>query len=175
MSEPNRKDRKVVSRQTVILVTILVVVIAAAAVVIYMLLNREPETEESFVVARIITEENLVDISQDLRLKVEEGSFETHMNVTWTFPDGESPSIDAIMGNSSSNRYDFYFTVTLETGEVVLTSNLLPIGTQMAEVKLDTPLEAGTYPSVVKIHMVDEDGNETSGNMGISVTLIVLG
>jgi hypothetical protein len=100
--------------------------------------------------------------------------FETHMNTIWSFRDGHSPSHDAVMGNAAGNNFPFYFTVTLDTGEVIFTSGLLPLGTQIDGILLDRALDAGTYPAVVNIHMID-DGVPVETNMGINITLIIEG
>ena len=122
----------------------------------------------------VITEANVSTIQSEVREKVERGMFATYMNVTWRFPDGSSPSTNAVMGNSSSNIYPFWFTVAIvETSEIVYTSGLLPVGTQLDELILDEPLPAGRYPAVIKIHMVDENNEPMESNMNFNITLIV--
>ena len=148
-------------------------VVAIAAVVVFLLW---PKTEEVQVPeragAKFITQENVLDLQREVEERVARGMFETHMNMNWSFPDGHSPSTNAIMGNSPNNNFAFYFTVTLrDTGEVVFTSGLLPVGTEIAEVVLDTPLEAGTYPAVVHVNMIDDDGEPVDSNMGFNITL----
>jgi methionine-rich copper-binding protein CopC len=47
------------------------------------------------------------------------------------------------------------------------------VGSQVAEIVLDKDLEAGTYPALLTVHMVEEDGAEVESNMGFNITLIV--
>lgn len=150
-------------------------VIICAAVVTAIVLLRQPVTQET-VTSRVpvINQDNLAKIESDIAEKVAKGMFETHMNTNWEFPNGKSASSNAVMGNSASNRYPFWFTVTLEdTNETVFTSSLLPVGTVLKEVKLDKELKKGTYPAIVSIHMVDEKGVEVESNMGFNITLSV--
>ena len=101
--------------------------IVCAAVVLAVVLSRGPEP--AVTGARVIDESNLAEITAEIEEKVAKGMFETHMTTTWTFPDGKSPSSDAVMGNSPNNNYPFWFEVTLsDTGETVYASSLLPLG-----------------------------------------------
>ncbi len=171
--ETETKKKGLTTQQTVLILG--VVVIIAGAILAYLLLRPEQALPEGEVpTGLVITEENVAEINRDLREKVAEGMFETHMNMEWSFPDGTSPSDNALMGNSVNNNYPFYFDVTLkETDEVVFTSGLIPVGKQIAEIVLDKDLEPGTYPASVGIHMQKEDGTPVDSNMGIGVTLIV--
>lgn len=150
-------------------------VIVCAAVIIAIVLLRQPITPESVPGGvAIVNQDNLARIESDIDEKVAKGMFETYMNTNWEFPDGKSASSNAVMGNSASNQYPFWFTVTLEdTNEIVFTSSLLPLGTKLQEVKLEKELKKGTYPAVVSIHMVDEKGVEVESNMGFNITLSV--
>lgn len=149
-------------------------IVAAVAVVgagAFFLLR--PAEEVAANTMPVVDESNIATIEREINDKVEKGMFETHMTTTWTFPDSKSPSSDAVMGNSASNNYPFWFTVTLPDGEVVYTSSLLPIGTEIAEIVLEQELAAGTYPAVLGIHMVDENGEEIESNMGFNITLVI--
>ncbi|MDR1961319.1 MAG: hypothetical protein LBQ16_03460 [Gracilibacteraceae bacterium] len=154
-------------------------VIICATVVVTVLLLRDPGTTDiqaSLVPAGapVVDESNINEITGEIKEKVARGMFETHMNTTWSFPDGASASGDAVMGNAASNNYPFWFTITLSgTNEIVYTSSLLPVGTQLAEIVLDKDLAAGTYPAVLTVHMVDEEGAEVEGNMGFGIALII--
>jgi hypothetical protein len=157
-----------------------VAIVAAAAVVIVVLVLGGGEPEVVYLPAatpgrtHVINEENVRDIMEDIHAKVELGMFMTHMNTVWTFRDSDAPSHDAVMGNSASNNFPFWFTVTLlSTGDIIFTSGLLPLGSQIAEIKLDTDLPAGTHEAYVSIHLVDNDGNPIDASMGINITLII--
>jgi hypothetical protein len=152
-------------------------VIVCAAVITGILLLRQPAAKTVEIAgAKVVDQSNLSTIKQDIKDKVAKGMFETFMNTTWSFPDGKSPSSDAVMGNSATNSYPFWFTVTLsDTQEIVYTSSLMPLGTQLEKIILDKDLEKGTYPAVINIHMVDENGAEVESNMGFNITLVVKG
>jgi hypothetical protein len=78
------------------------------------------------------------------------------------------------MGNSPNNNYPFWFEVALsDSNRIVYTSSLLPVGSQIAEIVLDEDLDAGTYPAVLTVHMVEEDGAEVESNMRFNITLLV--
>jgi hypothetical protein len=97
------------------------------------------------------------------------------MNTEWRFPDGEIPSSNAIMGNSASNNFPFWFTVALEDGREVYSSSLLPIGTSLKEIILSEDLDAGIYPAVMNINMIDPDNDneQIETNAAFNITLIV--
>jgi hypothetical protein len=173
-------QKKGLSTQVVALIVILAVVLSGAAVAVAMILR--PPPPEIVVLpdpaprtgVQVITEENIVDILDDMVQRADRSTFTTHMNTTWRFPNGRSASSNAVMGNSSANTYPFYFTVELaDTGEVVFTSGLLPVGSRINRIVLDTNLAQGTYAAVVVINMVDENGQAVESNVGINITLII--
>lgn len=176
--QPEQEEKKqgLSSQQKMILIIVGVVVLCATAVVIVWLLRSKPEEKVDMNSAgiQIISEENVMQIEQELVEKVEKGRFKTYMNVLWRFPDGKSASSNAVMGNSPSNNYAFYFTVTLsDTGEEVFRSGLLPVGTQIEEIKLTKELSQGTYEAVVTVNMMDENGEPVETNTGFDITLVV--
>ena len=146
-------------------------VIICAAVIIGIFLLRGDSAEAT---TPVVTAGNLEEIQGQIQEKVAQGMFMTHMNTTWNFPDGKSASSNAVMGNSTGNTYPFWFTVTLpDTGDVIYESGQLPVGQQLSEIKLEKALDKGTYPAVVNIHLVDENGDEIDSNMAFNLTLIV--
>jgi hypothetical protein len=163
---------KGLTTQKVILILGSLTIICAAVIIGILLLREPPEKAPGSV--QVINKDNITKIESDVKDKVADGMFETHMNTTWEFPDGKSASNNAVMGNSAANRYPFWFTVALEdTNEIVYTSSTLPSGTKVEELKLDKELKKGTYPAVVSIHMVDDKGVEVESNMGFNITLII--
>ena len=164
--------------QRIVLILGAFVIVAAAAVGLIMFLNRADETVIPAVApaeAEVITAENVTSITQEAQASVERGMFMTHMNMIWNFADGESASYNAVMGNSSSNTYPLWFTLTLDsTNEEIFRSGLIPVGTTIAEIKLSKDLEPGNYPATVMINLVEDDGSTPiETNMGFSVTLII--
>jgi hypothetical protein len=163
------KAPKGLATKHIVLILGSLVIICGAVVAVILLRPGESATAGT----PVIDESNLNDIVREMEEKVAKGMFETHMNTTWTFPDGKSPSSDAIMGNAPSNNYPFWFEVAAGAAGVVYTSSLLPVGSQIAEIVLDQNLDPGTYPAVLTLHMVEEDGAEVESNMGFNITLVV--
>lgn len=187
--KPAEQTKKKLETKHVILIS--VIIIAIAAVIIAYLLTRSDVVKDEPVPTAILNEENLSEITDGVREKVAKGMFTTYMNTVWTFPDGKSPSSNAVMGNSHSNNYAFWFTVTLAEededdssvakkdpnkpgpGDIVYTSVMMPVGSKLEEIILDEDLDAGEYSAYITIHMVDENDEEVDGNMGINLTLLV--
>jgi hypothetical protein len=154
-----------------------VAVIAVLIVVIVRLLNApEPAPVETRTggVGTVATIENIESIRKQLSEPVQDGYYETRMNVEWTFETWDSPSSDAYVANSENNRRTVYFTVSLaETDEIVYTSPDIPVGSQLTGFALDKKLNAGEHPAVVTYRLLDDEGNELS-NVSVSVTLRIL-
>ena len=177
-SEPSAKS-KLTGREIKIIIGGLVVLMTSVIILTIFLRNNSDEA----VIATppiaggnmVVNEANVEEITRAVSERVAKGMFETHMTTTWTFPDGHSPSVDAVMGNSPNNNYPFWFTVALTgTGEVIYTSGLLPLGTQLTEITLDTPLPMGEHRAVVSINMIDEDGASVENNVGLGITIVIL-
>lgn len=162
--------KKGLTTKHVILILGSLIIICAAIVVAIFLLKDKPEQSG----ISVINESNLEQIQGKVEENVAKGMFMTHMNTTWIFPDGKSSSSNAIMGNAAENNYPFWFTVTLpDTEEIIFQSGLMPVGTQLSKIKLDKNLKMGTYPAVITIHMIDDEGEEVEGNMTFNITLEV--
>ena len=168
------------------LILCFVVVVCAAVITVILLIGRNETPDgalETYVPGAnvplaggnlVVNENNLKEIEEEINKKVAQGRFVTHMTMTWTFPNGRSASTNAVMGNSVNNNYPFWFEVQLaDTKEVIYTSSLLPVGSQLAELKLDKPLEKGEYSAVVYIHMIDENNEPVESNMGFNIDLVV--
>lgn len=173
--KPETAARGLTGKHVALIVGSLAVV--CAAVVTVVMLTRPADTPPPVTTPTgnlVVDENNVETIGDEVQEKVDQGMFETHMNTTWSFPDGTSPSTDAVMGNAASNNYPFWFEVTLkDTGEVVYSSSLLPVGTVMKEIVLSQDLDAGTYAAVVSIHLVDENDEPIESSAGFNITLIV--
>jgi hypothetical protein len=170
-------ENKGVNSKQVVLILSVFILVAAAAVALILYLNRPEEVLPAVAPTggvRMMTEENIREIELENQEKLDRGMFETYMNTTWLFPDGKSPSENAIMGNSTSNNYPFYFTITVDnTGETVFTSGLLPVGSEISQVVLEKELAAGTYPATVRVNMVDENDQPVESNMDFAIMLVI--
>ena len=144
MPEKTTTAAKKLTKNHVILIVALAVVICAAVIVAILLLKSTPAKASG---AKVIDKNNLATIQEDIKDKVAEGMFATHMNTNWVFPEGKEASSNAIMGNSASNNYPFWFTVTLaDTQEVVFTSSVLPLGSQIDKIVLKRIWIKGPIP-----------------------------
>lgn len=172
--KPEEKTKGSSKRTLIIVVCVLLIAVVAAgaaAVTVY-LLNRKAEPE-----GYVITEENYLQIQEQMESEVNEGYFETYMNTEWSFQDGTSATEDAVLGNSPNNTKPIRCEVVLEdTQEVVLTTGVLPVGAVLPPFKLDVDLEAGKYEAYCIVYLLNqaEDGTYSDfSNAGFRVTLIV--
>lgn len=164
----SQEDAKKVRRKKR-LVVIAFIVLLAALVICILLLLRKPEDEGRNFVDR----DNVDTIMEDMTEKVEEGMFECMMTTEWTFENGDSESPNAYVANVENNRYTIYFDVyEKETNELLYSSPLLPVGTEIRNIKLDKKLAAGEYKAVVMYTLVDEDEQEVS-SAGFNITISV--
>lgn len=160
--EPANKKRKIINAVAFI------ILLVALAVCIYLLLRPKEDPERGFV-----TRKNADKIMEDISEKVDEGMFECKMTTTWTFEDGASVSPNAYVANVESNRYDICFDVYEEgTEELLYSSPILPVGTEIEGIKLDKELSAGEYDAVVMYTLVDEAEKEVS-TAGFHITIYV--
>jgi hypothetical protein len=166
---PPPKKKELSGKQVALILGTLVIV--AGTIIAIVLLTRPKEA----AVNRIIDDANVNEIQEDMQSRVDQGMFETYMTTSWTFPNGEAASSDAVMGNSVNNNYPFWFELLLsDTGEVLFESGLLPVGTTIESITLNKDLPAGTYRATVAVHLMDENGDPIDSNAAFNVTLKVL-
>lgn len=157
-------------KRRVITVAAFIILLAALAVCIVLLLLRKDEDKPE---RRIIDRNNADEIMEDMSDKVDEGMFECKMTTTWTFEDGSSVSPNAYVANVESNRYALYFDVYEEgTNELLYSSPILPVGSELQDIKLDKELSAGDHDAVVMYTLVDEAEEEVS-TAGFHITIYV--
>jgi len=96
------------------------------------------------------------------------------MTTTWNFETGDAVSPDAYVKNVTENTNDVYFDVVLEGDEdqVLYESPVIPRGSELEGIKLDTKLSKGEYPAVVIYHLVDDEQNTVS-TLRVGVKIIV--
>jgi hypothetical protein len=173
------------SRRLIIILGILIIVLLVAVIVI-LLLKKEPEQaqeaqqpsgREVVNESRIVLDEQSAqDTLDEMRKQVEEGMFECSMSMEWTFADGHSESKDAFVENTSNNTHPIYFDVVLDgSDDVIYSSPILPVGTQLTNFKLDVPLGAGTYHALCKYTLLeDEESQEPLSSANFVITINVL-
>ena len=184
----NRKENTKNKNKNIIVIVIaaLVIVIAALIVCVVLLLTKQKEeqtpapapdsgnvTNTSVLDRGFVDTDNIDDIMDEMTDKVSEGMFECKMTTAWTFDDGKSTAPNAYVANVENNLYTLYFDVYEETtNELLYSSPMLPVGTEITNFKLDKELSAGEYDAVVMYTMVDENLEEVS-SVGFKVTITV--
>ena len=182
----NQKDSAGKKRRNVIIMIVVafaVLVVALIACIVLLLMKQKEEpmpaqepqsAPRSTVLDRgFVDEDNAGDIMDEMTEKVSKGMFECKMTTAWTFDDGKSASPNAYVANVENNLYTLYFDVYEEsTNELLYSSPMLPVGTELKNFKLDKELAAGEYDAVVMYTMVDENLEEVS-SVGFKVTISV--
>lgn len=124
----------------------------------------------------VVTRDTVEDIVDDMfeQEYVPPGYYSVSMNTEWHFATGDAVSEDAYVENLAENTNDVYFDVFLEDNEeeAIYESPVLPRGSELDEIALDTALPAGTHDCVMIYHLVDEDQN-TISTLRIAFTIIV--
>lgn len=178
-TEEKKKNRLVI----IVIAIFAVVVIALLGVIIY-LLNRgnndvrddDARRKVADSVRTVIDESSANDVMEQMREEVAEGMFECQMSMTWTFADGEAESQDAYVANSINNTHPICFDVYLQgTEDLLYSSPVLLVGTDLKNFKLDEELPAGNYQAVVMYRLLtDAESQEEISNAGFVVTINVL-
>ena len=172
MSAQQTNNASAGKKSTVILAVAAVVIVALLGVIAMLLLG-EQEPKRNVVINEGNAEEFILDLESDP--PVPAGSFQTNMNSTWYFANGSAASENAYVGNVANNTHDVYFDVELKsTGEVILESPIIPLGSHMENISLDKDLDAGTYDCTLIYHLVDENQNTVS-TLRMALTIIVEG
>lgn len=142
----------------------------------YLLSNRkviqEPEPVNRNVV---VNAENVEEVLDELDKKevVPIGYYETIMNSTWNFPSGDEVSSNAYVENAMANTNSVYFDVTLaDTNETIYESPILPVGSHLENIALDSKLSAGTYDCIVTYHLLNEE-NRSVSTLKLTLTIII--
>jgi len=186
----NGKDSSKKGNGMIIALVISLIIVIIAVILIVVLVRRKgadtpasdtaaEETTRREVVSDVRTvldEDSGEEIMNQMREEVAEGMFECQMSMTWSFPDGKSPSGDAYVANSTNNTHPIYFDVILDgTEDVIYSSPVMPVGTELTGFKLDKELEAGTYEATVMYNLLrDAESQEVISSAGFVVTINVL-
>lgn len=151
-------------------------VVIVLLIVIVLLLNRGSGKEEEPKRNVMVTQDNAEAVMAEMTEEeyVAPGYYSTAMTTTWHFETGEAVSEDAYVANRIENTNDVYFDVFLEDDEIepILQSPVIPRGSEMNNISLDKPLDAGTYDCVTVYHLIDEEQNTVS-TLRIGLTIVV--
>ncbi|SDB28758.1 hypothetical protein SAMN02910298_01395 [Pseudobutyrivibrio sp. YE44] len=153
----------------------IVVIVALLGVIIFLLVGKD-KAEEPEKRNVVVTQDNVDDVVEEMTMAdyVEPGYYDTQMSTTWTFATGSDVSEDAYVANDVSNTNDVYFDVVMADDEsnVIYKSPVLPRGSEIKTIALDTPLDAGTYDCVCIYHLIDEE-QKTVSTLRIGITIVV--
>jgi len=174
---PTQKSGKGGIKLIVLGVIVVIAILIGAIIVLVTKLGNQRASEEPKEKKSVITAETANEVIEEWVQEDEDKYvpqyFTVVQNTTWTFPDGNSPSIDATVSNDADNETPVYFDVVIEeTGETIYSSPILELGATVEKFRLDQELSAGTYNATVIYHLVDEEQNElTTVNVGVTITV----
>lgn len=165
----NQKQPEKKGRKKIIIIAFVVLCVALVVCIVLLLQKTKPkELDRGFV-----DESNKDTVMEDMGEKVAEGMFECKMTTSWVFEDGKSESPNAYVANVENNLHTIYFDVyDKETEELLYSSPMLPVGTELTNIKLEKELQKGEYDAVVRYTLVDEDNEEVS-TVGFDITISV--
>lgn len=164
------KDKK---NKKVIIIGVIIIA-ALLGVIIFLLMRDKEEPKRNTVVTKDNVDKVVDDMLNDKY--VQPGYYSTSMSTIWHFATGDAISEDAYVANVEENTNDVYFDVFLADNEeeAILESPILPRGSELDNIALDTPLSAGTYDCVMVYHLVDEEQNTVS-TLRVGFTIVVEG
>ena len=165
----NQKETANKGRRKMIIIAFVVLCAALVVCVVLLLQKTKPkELDRGFG-----DESNKDTVMEDMGDKVAEGMFECKMTTSWVFEDGKSESPNAYVANVENNLHTIYFDVYEKaTEELLYSSPMLPVGTELDNIKLEKELQKGEYDAVVMYTLVDEDNEEVS-TVGFDITISV--
>lgn len=156
------------SKKVIFIVTGIVVVVLAL-VILYFIFGREDKSYNT-----VVTPDNVEEVKSELDNAelTPIGQYEVVMNTKWTFPDSDSPSSNAYVENSVHNQHTVFFTIAPknDSKKEIYKSPNLEVGSKLQHIKLSSPLGRGKHDCVLKYHLLDKAGRETS-SVSVSVTI----
>ena len=148
---------------TIALVMVLLVTVGALGAVCVHLYQKGNEKEETTTVDRnvsgsaIVVSDDNRDLQNQINEKAKDGRIVIKMTQNWIFEDDCTKS-NAYIANSERNTTDLRFEISLaDTGEVIMTSPDVPVGSCIENFGLNKALTAGEY-DVVVAHQQIKDG-----------------
>lgn len=174
----DNKQKKGIKPGVVVAIVVCVIAVCAGAVFgMYKFMSSKQVDNTPTVAQKDVSGSNLV-ITEDSRIsasdiseKVSDGMIVVKMTGKWTF-NSDCTSSNAYLANSERNKYPLKFEITLQdTGEVILTTPEVPVGSSLENFGLPKKLESGTY-DVVIAHQSVKDG-EVFSTVRTAATIIV--
>ena len=173
MSGENQNNKNLLLMIIILASVIIIGLVITVIVLVTSRGNKTPEIAKRNVVVNSSNAEKIVD-EMALAEYIEPGYYNASMTNVWHFATGDAISEDAFVENVKENTNDVYFDVFLASDETVpiLSSPLLPRGSKLDNIALDTPLSAGTYDCILIYHLVDDEQKPVS-SLRIAITVIV--
>ena len=170
LKQGEKKGGKITS-SIIILVFIILVM---AGVITYLLMSHRPAEEERRNV--VVTPDNAEEIIQQMENDeyVAPGYYTVTMNFDWYFESGDAVSSNAyvenVLGNTNAVYLDLFLVEDRENA--IYKSPVIPVGSSLQDIVLDTSLDAGTYDCVAVYHLVDDEQN-TISTLRVTVTVTI--
>ena len=175
-SGKNNSSGSVIKILAVVGIFLIVALLAAILVVVLKNNNNKSEPEEEKRAVVVNDKEAAEEIAEQMINEeyVAPGYYEVVQTTDWHFPSGKEQSTDAYVENVTSNSNDVYFDLVLSEDEsqVIYESPVIPRGSKLEEITLDTDLAAGVYDGVMIYHLVDENQKPLS-ELRINLTIVV--
>ena len=152
------------------------IAVASTAVVLILIICVLVLGKEKAITGKnvVVTPDNVEDIIKEMEgQRVAPGTYEVKMNPEWTFKNATAASSNAYVENAANNTNDVYFTLSYaDTKEVFHTSPVIPIGSRIANIALDSSLPKGTTDCIITYHLLDNNREELSSvNLTLSITI----
>ena len=175
------------SHKNLLIVVMSVVILLLILLVVFLVVNKQEskptdsKTDDTKIIQMtqaskpiIVDEDNADSIMESLQKDSDDAMFNCRMSYQWTFENGSAESKNAYVANTDYNHYPIYFEVRLDdTQEIIYTSSLIPVGSEINGLTLDKDLSAGEYPATVSYHLINDDNQEVS-SVGFAITIQVL-
>ena len=160
------------SKTNLIVIAVCAVVAIVVVVALVLVLTKGSADAEKRNV--IVTPDNVEEVLSDMQdQQVQSGSYEVTMNTTWNFDKGDAASSNAYVENSTANQNNVYFDIVRsDTNETIFKSPIIPLGSHLENITLDTPLDKGTYDCVLTYHLLD-DNEKPISKLNISLTIVI--
>ncbi|MCI9094398.1 MAG: hypothetical protein HFG85_00875 [Dorea sp.] len=174
-SNQDKKQGEKGKKKKVGIIILVVIILVLVGVIFYFLISRKPEEERRDVV---VTPDNVEDVIAQMGDEefVDPGYYTVTMNYDWHFATSDAVSSDAYVENVTGNTNAVYFDLFLTSDEenAIYKSPVIPVGSSLRDIALDTTLDVGTYDCVAVYHLVDDDQNSIS-TLRVTVTVIIEG
>lgn len=156
-------EKKTANKNKIFAAVGIIALLLACIVCVYTILNNKdkdtPINNSGIQVSgeAIVVKDDNRNYLAEINDKVKKGMIQVRMTQNWVFKDGGKTS-NAYLANSTRNTTDLRFQITLaDTGEVIMTSPDVPVGSCIEDFPLSVELEPGIY-NIVVAHQQVENG-----------------